>query len=65
MKNAIVIKIREDVSLTERTKYVILLKLMKALKMSVDWTDKGQIYAFSLRMLVASLGDDAEEVNED
>lgn len=76
MKDAIVIKVKEtdesvamsletNIHITERTKYSILLNLMKALKMSVDWADKEQIYAFSLRMLLASLGKDAEEVNED
>lgn len=76
MKDAIVIKVKEtdesiamsmetDIRITERTKYSILLNLMKALNMSVDWTDKGQIYAFSLRMLLASLSNDTEEVNED
>ena len=76
MKDAIVIKVKEtdesvamsmetNIRITERTKYSILLNLMKALNMSVDWTDKGQIYAFSLRMLLASLGNDTVEVNED
>lgn len=76
MKDAIVIKVKEtdesiamsmetDIRITERTKYSILLNLMKALKMSVDWADKEQIYAFSLRMLLASLSNDTEEVNED
>lgn len=76
MKDAIVIKVKEtdesvamsmetNIRITERTKYSILLNLMKALKMSVDWADKEQIYAFSLRMLLASLSNDTEEVNED
>lgn len=76
MKDAIVIKVKEtdesvamsletNIRITERTKYSILVNLMKALNMSVDWTDKGQIYAFSLRMLLASLGNDTVEVNED
>lgn len=76
MKDAIVIKVKEtdesvamsmetNIRITERTKYSILLNLMKALKRSVDWADKEQIYAFSLRMLLASLSNDTEEVNED
>lgn len=76
MKDAIVIKVKEtdesvalsmetNISVTERTKYSILLGLMKSLKMSVDWADKEQIYAFSLRMLLASLSNGTEEVNED
>lgn len=76
MKNAIVIKVREtdestaigiqtDVSLTERTKYVILLNLMKSLEMSVDWMNVEQIEAFSLKMLLASLCNVTVEAHED
>lgn len=76
MKNAIVVKVREtdeslaldiqtDVSLTERTKYLVLLNLMKSLEMSVDWMNAEQIEAFSLKMLVASVFSSREEVNED
>lgn len=76
MKDAIVIRVKEtdefiamsmktDVSITERTKYSILINLMKALKMSVDWMDKEQVGVFFLKMLLASLGNAAEEVNED
>nr|DAE47832.1 MAG TPA: hypothetical protein [Caudoviricetes sp.] len=76
MKNAIVIKVREtdestaigiqtDVSLTERTKYVILLNLMKSLEMSIDWMNAEQIEAFSLKMLLASLGNVTVEAHED
>lgn len=76
MKNAIVIKVREtdestaigiqtDVSLTECTKYVILLNLMKSLEMSVDWMNAEQIEAFSLKMLLASLGNVTVEAHED
>ncbi len=76
MKNAIVIKVREtdestaigiqtDVSLTERTKYVILLNLMKSLEMSVDWMNAEQIEAFSLKMLLVSLGNVTVEAHED
>lgn len=76
MKNAIVIKVREtdesteigiqtDVSLTERTRYVILLNLMKSLEMSIDWMNAEQIEAFSLKMLLASLGNVTVEAHED
>ena len=76
MKNAIVIKVREtdestaigiqtDVSLTERTKYVILLNLMKSLEMSIDWMNAEQIEAFSLKMLLASLSNVTVEAHED
>lgn len=76
MKDAIVIKIREtdkslaldiqtDVNIVEHSKYLILLSLMRSLGMSVDWMDKKQVDAFSLKMLLASAFSSREEVNED
>ena len=76
MKNAIVIKIREtdeslalyiqtDVNITDDSKYLILLSLMRSLEMSVDWMNKKQVDAFSLKMLLASAFSSKEEVNED
>lgn len=76
MKDAIVIKVKEtdesvamsmetEICITERTKYSILLNLMKALKMSVDWMNKEQVDAFSLKMLMVSLRSAAEEARED
>lgn len=76
MKDAIVIKIREtdkslaldiqtDVNITDHSKYLILLSLMRSLEMSVDWMNKKQVDAFSLKMLLASAFSSREEVNED
>lgn len=76
MKNAIVIKVREtdkslaldiqtDVNIAEHSKYLILLSLMRSLEMSVDWMNKKQVDAFSLKMLLASAFSSREEVNED
>jgi hypothetical protein len=76
MKDAIVIKIREtdkslaldiqtDVNIAEHSKYLILLSLMRSLEMSVDWMNKKQVDAFSLKMLLASAFSSREEVNED
>ena len=76
MKNAIVVKVRETdeslaldiqtgVNITEHSKYLILLSLMRSLDMSVDWTNKKQVDAFSLKMLLASAFSSREEVNED
>lgn len=76
MKDAIVIKVREtseslaldiqtDVNIMDHSKYLILLSLMRSLEMSVDWTNKKQVDAFSLKMLLASAFSPTEEVNED
>lgn len=76
MKNAIVIKVREtdeslaldiqtDVNIKDYSKYLILLSLMRSLEMSVDWMNKKQVDAFSLKMLLASAFSPKEEVNED
>lgn len=76
MKDAIVIKVKEtdesvalsmetNIRVTERTKYVILLNLMKSLEMSVDWMNVKQIEAFSLKMLLASLSNVTVEAHED
>lgn len=76
MEDAIVIKVKETdksvamsvethVSITERTKYAILLNLMKALEMSVDWMNKEQVDAFSLKMLMVLLCSVVEEARED
>lgn len=76
MKDAIVIKVREtdkslaldiqtDVNIAEHSKYLILLSLMRSLEMSVDWMNKKQVDAFSLKMLLASAFSSREEVNED
>lgn len=76
MKNAIVIKVREtdeslaldiqtDVNIADHSKYLILLSLMRSLEMSVDWMNKKQVDAFSLKMRLASAFSSKEEVNED
>lgn len=76
MKDAIVIKVKEtdedlalgiqtDVRLTERSKYLILLQIMRSLDMSIDWMDRDQIDTFSLKMLAVSLSSVSEEKHED
>lgn len=61
MKNAIVIKVVEnlekvelstvvDVNISEYTKYYVIEVLMKCLKMSVDWDNSSEVARFASEM---------------